>query len=47
MAEYATIGIDPNLIISKYELQLPSKERILDFLRKENEGLKNDKEGLV
>lgn len=47
MAEYATVGVDPNLIISKYELQLPSKERILDFLRKENEGLKIDKEGLV
>lgn len=28
------------------ELQLPSKERILDFLRKGNEGLKSQKEGL-
>lgn len=41
MAEYATIGIDPNLFISKYQLELPSRERIADFLRKENAELQN------
>lgn len=39
MAEYTTIGADPNLFISKYKLELPSTQRIADFLRKENEGL--------
>lgn len=39
MAEYATIGVDPNMFISKYQLELPSKEQITDFLRKENVGL--------
>lgn len=39
MAEYATINVDPNLFISQYQLELPSKERITEFLRKENEGL--------
>lgn len=36
MAEYATIGVDPNLLISKYKLELPSQERITEFLRREN-----------
>lgn len=39
MAEYTTIGVDPNLFVSKYELELPSKDRITEFLRKENESL--------
>lgn len=39
MVEYATINVDPNLFISQYQLELPSKERITEFLRKENEGL--------
>lgn len=42
MAEYATIGVDPNLFISKYQLELPSKERIVEFLRRENEGLNKE-----
>lgn len=37
-AEYATAGLDQQLFISKYELQLPSPEKITAFLRKENLG---------
>jgi predicted nuclease of restriction endonuclease-like (RecB) superfamily len=40
MAEYATINVDPNLFVSQYQLELPSKEKIAEFLRMENEGLK-------
>lgn len=36
MAEYVSTFIDPALFVSKYELELPSKERIVEFLRKEN-----------
>ena len=43
MAEYATINVDPNLFISQYQLELPSKEQITEFLRKENEGLMAEK----
>jgi len=39
MAEYTMIGADPNLFVSKYSLELPSVEKIREFLRKENEGL--------
>ena len=34
--EYATAGMDQQLFISKYELQLPSPEKITAFLRQEN-----------
>lgn len=34
--EYATAGLDQQLFISKYELQLPSPEKITAFLRQEN-----------
>ena len=37
-AEYATAGLDQQLFISKYELQLPSPEKITAFLRQENTG---------
>lgn len=30
---------DEDVFVSKYELTIPSKERMKDFLRKENEGL--------
>ncbi|MBQ3634623.1 MAG: DUF1016 family protein [Bacteroidales bacterium] len=40
MAEYATINVDPNLFVSQYQLELPSREKIAEFLRMENEGLK-------
>ena len=36
MAEYVSTFIDPSLFISKYELKLPPKERIVEFLQKEN-----------
>lgn len=39
MAEYTMIGADPNLFVSKYSLELPSVEKIREFLKKENEGL--------
>ncbi|MBQ7651286.1 MAG: DUF1016 family protein [Victivallales bacterium] len=36
MAEYVSTFIDPSLFISKYELELPPKERIVEFLQREN-----------
>lgn len=36
MAEYVNTFIDPALFISKYQLQLPPKEKMVDFLRQEN-----------
>lgn len=39
MAEYTMMGADANLFLSKYQLELPSTERITEFLRKENESL--------
>lgn len=41
MVEYATIGVDPNLFISEYQLELPSREKITEFLRKENKEFSN------
>lgn len=40
MVEFATAGIDPQLFVSKYELQLPSPEKMTNFLKKENAALK-------
>lgn len=40
MAEYTLLDIDENVFVSKYELSIPSKECMTDFLRKENEGLR-------
>ena len=34
--EYVTPKIDPNLFVAQYELQLPSKEKMREFLLKEN-----------
>lgn len=39
MAEYTMMRADANMFLSKYQLELPSTERITEFLRKENEGL--------
>lgn len=39
MVEYTLLDLDENVFISKYELSMPSKERMTEFLRKENEGL--------
>ncbi|MBO5466233.1 MAG: DUF1016 family protein [Prevotella sp.] len=39
MAEYTMMGADANMFLSKYQLELPTTERITEFLRKENEGL--------
>ena len=33
MAEYTLMDIDEDVFISKYELQIPSKERMAEFLR--------------
>lgn len=35
MVKYATAGMDENIFISKYLLQLPSKESLIKFLNKE------------
>lgn len=45
MAEYTLLDTDEDIFISKYELSIPSKERMTEFLRKENEELasKEDK----
>ena len=39
MAEYTLLDTGEDLFISKYELSLPSKERMTEFLKKENKGL--------
>lgn len=39
MAEYTLLDLDENVFVSKYELSVPSKERMTEFLRRENEGL--------
>jgi predicted nuclease of restriction endonuclease-like (RecB) superfamily len=36
MVEYLAPFTDPNMFVAKYELQLPSKERIKEFLMREN-----------
>lgn len=36
MVEYLTPFIDPQLFVARYELQLPSKEKIREFLMNEN-----------
>lgn len=36
MVEYLAPFIDPQLFVARYELQLPSKEKIRDFLMQEN-----------
>ena len=44
MAEYSLLDLDESVFISKYQLNVPSKERMTEFLRKENEGLCNKEE---
>lgn len=39
LAEYVAPFIDERMFLSKYMLQLPSKETLTEFLKKENEGL--------
>lgn len=39
MAEYTLLDLDEDVFVSRYELTVPSKERMTEFLRKENEGL--------
>lgn len=36
MVEYVTPNIDPNLFVAQYKLQLPSKEKMMEFLMNEN-----------
>ena len=38
MVEYLAPHIDPGIFVAQYELQLPSKERIRDFLMRMNRG---------
>lgn len=38
-AEYVSTFVEPGLFVSKYEVQLPPKERISDFLKRENAAL--------
>lgn len=40
LVEYATAGMDNQLFVSKYLIQLPSKEMLADFINKEMEKLK-------
>lgn len=42
MAEYTLLDLDEDVFVSKYELSIPSKERMAEFLRKENEGLNSN-----
>jgi hypothetical protein len=35
MVEYATAGMDNKLFVSKYLVQLPSKEQLQQFVQKE------------
>ena len=37
LVKYATEGIDKNLFIQKYKLNLPSEERLTEWLRQEIE----------
>ncbi|MGI4751922.1 MAG: PDDEXK nuclease domain-containing protein [Janthinobacterium lividum] len=39
LVEYATAGLDNKLFVSKYQLQLPSKEQLTDFVKKELQNL--------
>ena len=39
MAEYVNTFVDPGLFISKFAVRLPPREKIADFLRRENEQL--------
>ena len=38
MVEYVFPNTDPHLFVAQYELQLPSKEKMKDFLMRENRG---------
>lgn len=35
-AEYATLGMDQNLLVTEYRVALPSSEQMTEFLKKEN-----------
>ena len=39
LAEYIAPFVDERMFLTKYMLQLPSKETLTGFLKKENEGL--------
>lgn len=47
MAEYSLLDLDESVFISKYQLNVPSKERMTEFLRKENEGIYNNNTLLI
>ena len=46
MAEYTLLDLDEDVFVSRYELSIPSKERMTEFLRKENEGLTRKEDGV-
>lgn len=46
MVEYTLLDLDEDVFVSKYELSIPSKERMTEFLRKENEGLESKQNGV-
>lgn len=35
LVRYATAGLDPNIFVQKYMVQLPSEEEIKNFISKE------------
>ena len=37
LVKYATAGLDPNIFVQKYMIQLPSEEEIKNFISKEIE----------
>jgi hypothetical protein len=41
MVEYLAPFTDPQLFVARYELQLPSKDKIRSFLMQENGNTKN------
>ena len=43
LVEYATAGMDNNLFVSKYQLELPQKEVIQRFLENRIRDVNNDK----
>jgi hypothetical protein len=47
MVEYLTPFTDPQLFVARYELQLPSKEKIRNFLMQENGMRRNERNTIV
>ena len=41
MMEFVNTFIDPQIFVSKYQLQLPGREKVTEFLKKENREMKD------